>query len=130
MNDTYTVLLRQKKLPLALLEDPEARKESKADRARLRSAVSFAGTFGKRQTRKRPKLATDDLSQLLQRAEEHADRRGPLFTATGGSGARCQTGCAYGTEYLLRVCLGGVAAGLWCDSLALCAPVTNRAASR
>lgn len=74
MNDTYTVLLRQKKLPLALLEDPEGKRENKLDRARLRSAFSFESTFGKKQTRKRPKLASDDYSHLLQSAEASSSK--------------------------------------------------------
>lgn len=70
VNDTYTVLLREKKLPLSLLEDPEAKRESKQNRALMRSAHSFDGAFGRKQTRKRPKLATDDYAQLLGVAED------------------------------------------------------------
>ena len=70
MNDTYTVLLREKKLPLSLLEDPDAKRESKQSRALMRKAKSFDGAFGKKQTRKRPKLATEDYAQLLGEAEQ------------------------------------------------------------
>lgn len=69
VNDTYTVLLREKKLPLSLLEDPSAKKDSKQNKALMRSAHSFDSAFGKKQTRKRPKLATDDYAQLLGEAE-------------------------------------------------------------
>ncbi len=74
MNDTYTVLLREKKLPLSLLEDPEVKKESKQTRALMRSAHSFDTAFGKKQTRKRPKLATDDYAQLRGAAEDISDK--------------------------------------------------------
>ena len=71
VNDSYTVLLREKKLPLSLLEDPEAKKEGKQARALMRSAHSFDGAFGKRATRKRPKIVTEDYAQLLGAAKEH-----------------------------------------------------------
>lgn len=85
MNDTYTVLLREKKLPLSLLEDPEAKRESKQNRAALRSAHSFDSAFGKKQTRKRPKLSTDDYSQLLGEAADTNTRCGvQKYYLTGG----------------------------------------------
>ena len=65
------MLLREKKLPLALLEDPEIKKEGKQARALMRSAHSFDGAFGKKQTRKRPKIAIDDYAQLLGAAENN-----------------------------------------------------------
>ena len=36
----------------------------------MRTAVSFEHAFGKKQSRKRPKLAAEDYAQLLQQAED------------------------------------------------------------
>ena len=77
VNDTYTVLLREKKLPLSLLEDPEAKKTGKQGRSHLRSAHSFGATFGKKQIRKRPKLATDSYAELQGAADATNTRQAP-----------------------------------------------------
>ncbi len=71
MNDAYTVLLREKKLPMALLEDPEAKAAAagKAARASLVQTQPFATTFGAKHTRKRPKLAADSLADLVSTAD-------------------------------------------------------------
>lgn len=71
VNDPYTVLLREKKLPLSLLEDPdaEARKSGKQARASLVATQPFSTTFGKMQTRKRPKLSSDSYADLLVSAQ-------------------------------------------------------------
>jgi nuclear GTP-binding protein len=68
--DPYTVLLREKKLPLSLLEDPAPSSGGKAARASLVATQPFGATFGKKQTRKRPKLASDSYEALLGRAAE------------------------------------------------------------
>ena len=71
MNDAYTVLLREKKLPMALLEDPEAKAAAagKSARASLVQTQPFAATFGVKHTRKRPKLAADSLADLVSTAD-------------------------------------------------------------
>lgn len=46
----------------------------KALRVNLVQTQPFAATFGKKQTRKRPKLAVDSYAELLQQAEEVEDR--------------------------------------------------------
>lgn len=76
VNDPYTVLLREKKLPLSLLEDPDkaAKAGGKAARASLVATQPFNATFGKKQTRKRPKLSVDSYQQLLAQAEDVAER--------------------------------------------------------
>lgn len=58
VNDAYTVLVRERKLPMQLLEDPEEklRKAGKEARASLLAVHSFDSTFGKKKTRKRPAL--------------------------------------------------------------------------
>ncbi|BDA48334.1 Nuclear/nucleolar GTPase 2 [Coccomyxa sp. Obi] len=72
VNDSYTVLLREKKLPLALLEDPEAaaRTGRKTARASLTAAQPFAATFGTKQTRKRPKLSAETYGDLIGSASQ------------------------------------------------------------
>lgn len=69
VNDAYTVLLREKKLPLQLLEDPEKKAAGKTVRSNLLTTQPFAATFGKNNKRKRPKLAAEDLSSLVQHVE-------------------------------------------------------------
>lgn len=71
VNDPYTVLLKEKKLPLSLLEDPEAeaKRGGKQAKASLVATQPFSATFGKKQTRKRPKIATDSYADLLANAE-------------------------------------------------------------
>jgi nuclear GTP-binding protein len=70
-NDPYTVLLRQRKLPLSLLEDPSTtnKRGGKEARASLVATQPFSSTFGKKQTRKRPKLSVDSYQDLVSIAE-------------------------------------------------------------
>jgi nuclear GTP-binding protein len=72
--DGYTVLIKQKKLPLSLLADPE---KGRARRVNLLGNSPFAETFSAGRRQKKPKLATDDLSALAARAtasgEAYAD---------------------------------------------------------
>lgn len=66
--DPYTVLIREKKLPLSLLEDPEKKGAGKAARVNLVQTQPFASTFGRQSTRKRPKLSADSYADMLQMA--------------------------------------------------------------
>ena len=72
--DGYTVLIKQKKLPLSLLADPE---KGRARRVNLLGNAPFNETFSAGRRQKRPKLATDDLAALAARAaasgEAYAD---------------------------------------------------------
>lgn len=68
INDSYTVLLREKKLPLQLLEDPERKVGAKQARADLLGTQPFAETFGPNRRRKRPKLAAEGYADLVQGA--------------------------------------------------------------
>ena len=68
--DGYTVLIKQKKLPLSLLKDPE---RGRARRVNLLGQTSFADTFGSNKRRKKPKLASDDLQALASNAEKMGD---------------------------------------------------------
>lgn len=75
LNDPYSVLLKEKKLPLSLVEDPEKkkRKGGKAARASLVAVEPFAATFGAKKTRKKPKLeGIDSYADLVQHASKKA----------------------------------------------------------
>jgi hypothetical protein len=77
VNDAYTVLLREKKLPLQLLEDPDKKRGGKEERAKVLNSFSFGDTFGPNRKRKRPKLAADSLDELA----DHADKKEETFDA-------------------------------------------------
>ena len=70
VDDAYTVLLREKKLPLSLLQNPEAKTGGKAARVHLLQTQPFKETFGTRHIRKKPKLASDSYQDLLSKAEQ------------------------------------------------------------
>ena len=67
--DPYSVVLRRKKIPMALLKDSE-----KVAKMNLLETESFGDTFGKHNTRKRPKIDTNvnDYAALANRASENA----------------------------------------------------------
>lgn len=72
--DSYTVVLRDKKLPLALLTDP-----TKQARAHLLDTEKFQDVFGAKAVRKRPKLAVDDYQALLSKAAAIQGQSPPPF---------------------------------------------------
>ena len=71
--DGYTVLIKQKKLPLSLLKDPE---KGRARRVNLLSQSSFSETFGANKRRKKPKLAMDNLEAMVSTAS----KMGAIYT--------------------------------------------------
>ncbi|XP_024527850.1 nuclear/nucleolar GTPase 2 [Selaginella moellendorffii] len=70
VSNAYTVILKQKKLPMALLTD-----RPKQARVHLLDTEKFEDTFGPKKKRKRPKLGVDDYTSLVQKCantqEEH-----------------------------------------------------------
>jgi len=76
VNDAYTVLLREKKLPMQLLEDPERKVGGKQARVNLLSTQSFGDTFGPNRRRKRPKLMAEGYEQLAQAATDKVEKFG------------------------------------------------------
>ena len=68
--DGYTVIIKQKKLPLSLLADPE---KGRTRRVNLLGTSPFSETFSAGRRQKRPKLATDDLANLAARAAAEDD---------------------------------------------------------
>merc|ERR550534_2557741 len=65
VNDPFSVVLKSSKLPLSLLEDSK-----KATLMNLLSIESYQSTFGSKKQRKRPKLASYDLEDLIAKNEE------------------------------------------------------------
>ena len=79
VDDAYTVLLRQKKLPLSLLQEDggeggeggsskSQKKTFDGARTGLLTAAPFAATFGSKATRKRPKLAAETYGDMAKSA--------------------------------------------------------------
>ncbi|KNC82739.1 hypothetical protein SARC_04980 [Sphaeroforma arctica JP610] len=68
VNDPYQMLLKQSKLPMSLLTET-----TKQARAHLLDTETFDATFGKKAQRKRPKLATGCLDELVKGVEEKED---------------------------------------------------------
>ena len=70
VNDAYTVLLREKKLPLSLLQNSEGKASGKAARMHLLQTQPYKETFGTKHVRKKPKLGTDTYEDFLTKAEQ------------------------------------------------------------
>ncbi|KAK2077926.1 Nuclear/nucleolar GTPase 2 [Prototheca wickerhamii] len=70
MADPYAVIIKEKKLPLSLLNEPRGDSSASAARRSLVATQPFADTFGKSQRRKRPKLVAESYEGLLSRAGE------------------------------------------------------------
>lgn len=64
MRDPYQVVMRQSKLPVSLLNE-----KAKNARVHILDTASYESTFGPKAQRKRPRLAAEDLSELVQAAE-------------------------------------------------------------
>jgi len=68
--DPYSVVLRRRKIPMALLQD-----SAKVAKVNVLETESFDDVFGSKKTRKRPKLddGSNDYSALLRNAEARSD---------------------------------------------------------
>ncbi|CAI9088638.1 OLC1v1023028C2 [Oldenlandia corymbosa var. corymbosa] len=64
LSSNYTVLLKERKLPLSLLNDRQ-----KQSRVHLLDTESFADAFGPKGKRKRPKLLASNYESLAKRAD-------------------------------------------------------------
>lgn len=82
VNDAYTVLLREKKLPMSLLEDPEKNRSegAKAAKSHLLATQPFDATFGKKRSRKKPRLVAEDLADLASKTQARIE----MFEEAGG----------------------------------------------
>ncbi|KAH9298944.1 hypothetical protein KI387_030626 [Taxus chinensis] len=68
LSNTYNVILKERKLPLSLLNDHQ-----KQTRVHLLDTEAFKDTFGPKRKRNRPKLLADDYEALVQRASGSQD---------------------------------------------------------
>ncbi|WZZ65295.1 hypothetical protein YC2023_076665 [Brassica napus] len=65
MSSNYNVILKERKLPMSLLTD-----NKKQTRVHLLDMEPFQNTFGKKTTRKRPKLVASDYEALVKKAAD------------------------------------------------------------
>lgn len=65
VNDPYQVLLKQNKLPMSLLQD-----STKHTRMHILDTDSFGNTFGNKAQRKKPKLETGSMEELMSRVDD------------------------------------------------------------
>ena len=72
--DPYSVVLRRRKIPMALLQD-----SSKLAKVNILDTESFEGVFGNKKTRKKPKL--DDSVTGYEALMKNAETRGDMYTA-------------------------------------------------
>jgi len=66
--DPYKVVMNPTKLPVTLLQE-----KAKYARVHMLDTEPFSNTFGSKSTRKKPKLGTTDLADLVAGAESRAD---------------------------------------------------------
>ena len=90
--DPYSVVLRRKKIPMALLQDSE-----KFSKVNLLETESFDSAFGGKTTRKRPKLDShSDLAAML----DNASMRGEMYSQN--SSADCNIEVDTGGELVQK----------------------------
>ncbi|KDP46780.1 hypothetical protein JCGZ_06568 [Jatropha curcas] len=85
MSSNYNVILKERKLPLSLLNDHQ-----KQARVHLLDTEPFEDAFGPRRKRKRPKLMAADYESLVKKADGSQDafetKNGAYASAEGGEG--------------------------------------------
>lgn len=72
VHDPYTVLMKQAKIPFSLLKEPEG------DQNKIMNRINFGETFGPKSIRKRPKLLSGDMDEVLGNAEKSQESYQPL----------------------------------------------------
>ncbi|GLT83362.1 hypothetical protein SLE2022_016550 [Rubroshorea leprosula] len=77
MSSNYNVILKEKKLPLSLLND-----HRKQARVHLLDTVPFEDAFGPKGKRKRPKLLAADYESLLKKADDSQDAFEQKYSAS------------------------------------------------
>ncbi|KAI8096430.1 NUC091 domain-containing protein [Halteromyces radiatus] len=65
VHDPYQVLLKQNKLPMSLLQDPTS-----TSRMHILETDSFSNTFGNKAQRKRPKLTSGSMEEMMSRVDD------------------------------------------------------------
>ncbi|EGX54161.1 hypothetical protein AOL_s00004g194 [Orbilia oligospora ATCC 24927] len=69
--DPRSVLLRRNKLPMSLIQDPDAKTSNKEANKIKVETEPFAQTFGPKAQRKRPKLAVESMAALMDETEKN-----------------------------------------------------------
>ncbi|MES1919443.1 Nucleolar GTP-binding protein 2 [Bonamia ostreae] len=70
-HDPFKIVLKKRKLPLSLLQEPKKQKNSK-----ILETETFEQTFGSKSTRKRPKLSFENMTDLAKAVRKsHSDTR-------------------------------------------------------
>ncbi|KAF3147862.1 GTPase required for pre-60S ribosomal subunit nuclear export and maturation [Orbilia oligospora] len=69
--DPRSVLLRRNKLPMSLIQDPDAKTSNKEANKIKVETEPFAQTFGPKAQRKRPKLAVESMTALMDETEKN-----------------------------------------------------------
>jgi nuclear GTP-binding protein len=64
VNDPYSVLMKQAKIPFSLLQEPEEEKD------KIMNKINFTETFGPKSQRKKPKLIQSDFEELIKNATD------------------------------------------------------------
>jgi nuclear GTP-binding protein len=70
--DPYQLVLAQQKLPMSLLDNGQKEKAEK--KAHIVDVEPWEQTFGKKATRKRPRLGVTELESLAKQAEEQGEK--------------------------------------------------------
>ncbi|GMH41678.1 hypothetical protein BSKO_09588 [Bryopsis sp. KO-2023] len=73
VDDAFTVLLREKKLPLQLLKEAGPKAETAGKGEGLLQVEPFEEVFGPSKKRKRPKLPSDTYGDLLNKIDERSE---------------------------------------------------------
>jgi len=87
LDDTYTVVMKSKSLPLGLLSDSKKRKKSS-----LLEVESYAETFSGKRRQKRPKLQHADIAEMVSKIQEDAEG----YDEAKDSNVYCQDLAKYG----------------------------------
>lgn len=81
MSNSYNVLLKERKLPLSLLNDHQ-----KQARAHLLDTEPFEDAFGPKRKRKRPRLLAGDYEALVRKADDSQEAFNANDSADGSQG--------------------------------------------
>lgn len=90
-SDPYQVLLKTNKLPMSLLKEPMGPGGIKQHAAKIHvEAQPFSQTFGPKAQRKRPKISSSDIQDLIgesnRRQEEYEENQGKIKLLSGKRG--------------------------------------------
>lgn len=102
VHDPYTVLMKQAKIPMSLLKEPEEQK------IKIKNRINFEETFGPKKQRKKPKLAITDLGEM----KEHTESRAESYDPSNDTNIKDTTGW-FKTELYNPVLQRGQSKRLW-----------------